>query len=68
MLAVHLRPDLEQRLTRLAAQTGQTPESLAAVAIGLHLEGLEDYYLAAEDSQHPGRIYSADEAKRPLSL
>ncbi|MCF6314162.1 MAG: transposase [Verrucomicrobiales bacterium] len=68
MLAIRLKPALEQRLDRLAKKTGRTKTFYAREAIEEHLEDLEDYYLALEVLQNPGRIYTAEEAKRELGL
>lgn len=68
MLAIRLKPELEERLARLAEKTGRTKTFYAREAIEQHLEDLEDYYLAAEASRNPGRIYSSKEAKRELGL
>ncbi len=68
MLAIRLKPELEQRLERLAKKTGRTKTFYAREAIEEHLEDLEDYYLALEVLQNPGRIYTAKEAKRELGL
>ena len=68
MLAIRLKPELEQRLERLAKKTGRTKTFYAREAIEEHLEDLEDYYLALEVLQNPGRIYTAEEAKRELEL
>lgn len=68
MLAIRLRPDLEERLARLARETGRTKTFYAREAIEQHLEDLEDYYLAADALKNRGRTYSAEEAKRELGL
>ncbi len=68
MLAIRLKPELEQRLDRLAKKTGRTKTFYAREAIEEHLEDLEDYYLALEVLQSPGRIYTAEEAKLELGL
>ena len=68
MLAIRLKPDLEERLEALAKKTGRTKTFYARQAIEEHLEDLEDYYLALEALQAPGRIYTAEEAKRELEL
>ena len=68
MLAIRLDPEIEARLERLARKTGRTKTYYAREAILEHLEDLEDYYLAVEALQNPGRIYSAEEAKRELGL
>jgi RHH-type rel operon transcriptional repressor/antitoxin RelB len=68
MLAIRLDPTIEERLDALAKRTGRTKTFYAREAILEHLEDLEDYYLAADAIREPGRIYSADEAKRELGL
>ena len=68
MLAIRLDSELEKRLTLLAKKTGRTKTFYAREAIEQHLEDLEDYYLALEALQDPGRIYTAEEAKRELEM
>lgn len=68
MLAIRLDPQIEERLEALAKKTGRTKTFYAREAILEHLEDLEDYYLAVETIQEPGRVYSAEEAKRELGL
>ncbi len=68
MLAIRLKPELEERLTRLAERTGRTKTFYARQTIEQHLEDLEDYYLAADTARNPGRRYTPDEAKRELGL
>ncbi len=68
MLAIRLDAEIEERLERLAKKTGRTKTYYAREAILEHLADLEDYYLAVEVLQNPGRIYSAEESKRELDL
>ena len=68
MLAIRLEPEIENRLSTLAQKTGRTKTFYAREAILEHLEDLEDYYLAVDALQKPGRIYSKEEAKRELGL
>ncbi|MBC9867151.1 MAG: TraY domain-containing protein [Opitutae bacterium] len=68
MLAIRLDPDIEKRLETLAKKTGRTKTFYAREAILEYLQDLEDYYLAVDLIQDPGRIYSAEEAKRELDL
>jgi len=68
MLAISLDSALEERLDRLAKKTGRTKTFFAREAIEQHLEDLEDYYLALEAVKNPGRVYTADEAKRELGI
>ncbi len=68
MLAIRLKPDLEERLTKLAEKTGRTKTFYARQAIEQHLEDLEDYYLAAESLEKSKRIHTPTEVKRELGL
>jgi len=68
MLAIRLDKEVESRLERLAKKTGRTKTYYAREAILEHLEDMEDYYLAVEAIQNPGKIYSSEEAKRELGL
>lgn len=68
MLAIRLSAEIEQRLERLAKKTGRTKTFYAREAILEYLEDMEDYYLAIEVLQNPGRLYSRDEVKRELGL
>ena len=68
MLAIRLDQEVESRLEQLAKKTGRTKTYYAREAILEHLEDMEDYYLAVETLQKPGKIYSANEAKRELGL
>lgn len=69
MLAIRLKPDLEQRLADLARRTGRTKTFYAREAIEQHLEDLEDYYLAAEAFAKRGKdVVSSEEIERELGL
>lgn len=68
MLAIRLDQEVESRLEQLAKKTGRTKTFYAREAILEHLEDMEDYYLAVEALQYPGKLYTADEAKRELGL
>lgn len=68
MLAIRLKPEIEERLANLAKKTGRTKTFYARQAIMEHLEDLEDYYLAADAAKNPGRIYTSEETKRDLGL
>ena len=68
MLAIRLDPKIEERLERLAKKTGRTKTFYAREAILEYLEDMEDYYIAIDAIQEPGRIYSSKEAKGELGL
>ena len=68
MLAIRLDAEIEDRLEKLAKKTGRTKTFYAREAILEYLQDMEDYYLAVDLIQEPGRIYSAEEAKGELDL
>ena len=68
MLAIRLDAEIEERLSALARKTGRTKTFYAREAILEHLDDMEDYYLAIETLQDPGRLYSREEVKRELGL
>jgi len=68
MLAIRLKPEMEERLAKLAERTGRTKTFYAREAIEQHLEDLEDYYLAAHALEKTKRTFTPDEAKRELGL
>ena len=63
MLAIRLPPDIEERLEKLAKQTGRTKTFYAREAILEHIEDLEDYYLAARVAK---RVAEGKEGTVPL--
>lgn len=68
MLAIRLDAEIEDRLERLAKKTGRTKTFYAREAILEYLQDMEDYYLAVDLMQEPGRVYSAEEAKGELDV
>jgi RHH-type transcriptional regulator, rel operon repressor / antitoxin RelB len=70
--SIRLDPDIEQRLERLAAQTGRTKAYYLRELVTSGLEDLEDFYLAAATMERvrkgEERIYTLDEAERDLGL
>lgn len=48
MLALRLKPELEECLTKLALKTGRTKTFYATNAIEQQLDDIEDYYLAEQ--------------------
>ena len=63
MLAIRLPPDIEERLEKLAKQSGRTKTFYAREAILEHIEDLEDYYLAARTAK---RVAAGKEGTLPL--
>lgn len=68
MLSIRLKPALEQRLSRLARQTGRTKTFYATKLIEENIEDLEDRYLAEARLEKRGKRYSATEVRRQLGL
>lgn len=70
--SIRLRPETEQRLDFLAAQTGRTKAYYLRKLIEQGLEDLEDYYLAAEvlERVRAGReeIHAAAQVRQDLGL
>ncbi len=63
MIAVRLPKDIEERLDRLAKQTGRTKTYYVREAITEHLEELEEAYLAQEVAE---RVRAGKEETIPL--
>ena len=68
MIAVRLDKETEERLAKLAKQTGRTKSFYMREALLEHLEEMEDYYLGMGVLKEDGRLYTASEAKRELGL
>ena len=68
MLAIRLPKDIEDRLDRLAKQTGRTKTFYAREAIVEHLEELEDIFLAEKRLREPTKRWTQDELEQGLDL
>lgn len=70
--SIRLDPAIEQRLDRLAAQTGRSKAYYLRELIANGLDELEDFYLAAATMERvrkgEERVYSLDEVERDLGL
>ena len=53
MFVIRLPEEVEERLERLAMQSGRSKASLARTAIEAHLAELEDYYVALGRKDDP---------------
>ena len=67
MLSIRLKPALEQRLSRLAKQTGRTKTFYATRLIEENIEDLEDRYLAEARLEKRGKRYTAAQVRRSLA-
>jgi len=68
MLAIRLPKDIEDRLDKLAKQTGRSKTFYAREAIVEHLDDLEDIYLATERLKDPAKRWTQDELEQDLGL
>ena len=68
MLSIRLKPELEERLSRLAKETGRTKTFYASQLIEENLEDLEDRYLAEARLEKRGKRYTNAQARRQLGL
>jgi predicted transcriptional regulator len=63
-MPLHLPPELEQRLTQLAAQSGRTPEELAQEGVDRFLTHKEQLIEAVEEGRaaaHRGDLVDHEE-------
>jgi RHH-type rel operon transcriptional repressor/antitoxin RelB len=68
MLAIRLPEELEERLERLARETGLTKTALAREAILEHLDDLEDLLLAQARARRNRKTIPLDDVERQLGL
>jgi RHH-type rel operon transcriptional repressor/antitoxin RelB len=68
MLAIRLSPDIEKRLEELSKRTGRTKTYYAREAIVEYLDDLEDYYLAMDRLNNPGKRWTMEEIEEELGL
>jgi len=70
--SIRLDPATEQRLDRLAAQTGRSKAYYLRELVQRGLEDLEDYYLASATMERvrkgEERVYTLEEVERDLGL
>jgi len=64
MLGVRLEPELEERLERLAKETGRTKSYYAKEAIRQYVEDREDYLLGIAALEKHKRTASMQELRR----
>jgi RHH-type transcriptional regulator, rel operon repressor / antitoxin RelB len=68
MLSVRLEPQIEERLDALARATGRTKSFYVREAVIVHLEEMEDRYIAIERLERPAERIPLDELERELDL
>jgi RHH-type rel operon transcriptional repressor/antitoxin RelB len=68
MLAIRLPEDIEQRLDRLAQETGRTKTALAREALLEYMDDLEDYHLAEARARKNRKSIPLEDVERQLGL
>jgi RHH-type transcriptional regulator, rel operon repressor / antitoxin RelB len=68
MLGVRLDPELEERLERLARETGRTKSYYAKEAIRQYVEDREDYLLGIAALEKYKRTVSLEELERKYGV
>ena len=68
MIAVRLDQDLEERLSRLAAETGRSKSYYVREALQSYLEDREDYLLGLAVLEREEELLSIDEVRTELGL
>lgn len=67
-LAIRLSEDINNRLDKLARQTGRTKTFYAREAILEHIDDLEDTYLATERLKKHERTWTMEEVEERLGI
>ena len=68
MLSIRLKPELEERLSRLAHQTSRTKTFYISQIIEENIGDLEDRYLAEARLEMRGKALSSAEARKKLGV
>jgi RHH-type rel operon transcriptional repressor/antitoxin RelB len=68
MLAIRLPEEIEERLAKLAEQTGRTKTFYAKEAILEHLDEMEEKYLAIKRLENSGKRWSLDDLEQERDL
>jgi len=68
MLSIRLGKDMEDRLERVALQTGRTKSYYARQAIEEKIEEMEDMAVAIERIENPGKTVSLEELAKELNV
>lgn len=68
MLSVRLPEDIERRLAEIARKTGRTKTHYVREAILMHLEEIEDIYLAEERLSNPARRWTHNDLEAGIDM
>ncbi|MBN2569981.1 MAG: ribbon-helix-helix protein, CopG family [Deltaproteobacteria bacterium] len=68
MLAIRLKPEIEDRLDALAKRTGRTKTYYVREAILKHIDDLEDQYLAMDRLEYPEEYWTLEELEQGRDL
>ncbi|HLB41897.1 MAG TPA: ribbon-helix-helix protein, CopG family [Gammaproteobacteria bacterium] len=67
-IALRLPSELDKRLTVLAKKTHRSKSYYVREALQHYIEDLEDYYLAMNVLENPGKVYSSKEVRKMCGL
>lgn len=67
-IAIRLPEELETRLNNLAKKTHRSKSFYVREALEQYLEDIEDYNLAMNILENPGRFYSIEEVRKMCDL
>jgi RHH-type rel operon transcriptional repressor/antitoxin RelB len=67
MLSLRLTPELKRRLIGLAHKSGRSKASIAREAILIHIEDLEDFYVAKKRLQNKRPRVDLDDLEREFA-
>lgn len=68
MLSIRLDSETEERLEDLAKATGRTKSHYAREAIRVHLDEMEDRYIAIQRLEEPAERVPLEEIEKELEL
>jgi len=68
MATVRMDDKLANRITLLANRTGRSKTYYVNETMSRGLEDIEDYYLAMQVLEEPGKVFSLNEVKKELGL
>lgn len=68
MLSVRLPEDIEQRLAKLAADTGRTKTFYVKEAMQQYIDEMEERYIAIDRLEKPVKRWSLDDLENDIDL
>ena len=68
MLSVRLPEDIEQRLAKLAADTGRTKMYYVKQAMQQYIDEMQEHYIAIDRLEKPAKRWSLDDLENDIDL